>query len=431
MIVGALVSAAVLALHYFGFFGRLDNWLEGVYRSVGFFPIDATTLESVGRVWFERSIIVVVALTTAWCVIDIPHIGNKLLVLLSIIGVTLGLSPTLALYGILFAPFSGVIAALLCGICGLIYAGTEHGMRKRVLQRVLGARVSTEKFAAMLNAKRPPRLEGGTREATVLTCRAFNHSQLREKMEATDLLAMTNMFLRNTADFLMSRGAYLDESSPDCVRVFFGLLQESPDHVERACMTAMELRTRLANLNDECENRWFQRFELGVAISSGPLAVGVYGSASHYYLSGVGGETDYSRRLSRVNLRYGSDVAISANAHKQIADIIEVRPLEMIYDPEENIMSEVYQLLCRKDDMSAEARTRRDAYWQGVIHYRAGNFEEALKEFSRAEEPGRTDLPLAFYRDLVKRRLTDDGPEPLEHSHELTDQGHARLLGTL
>ncbi len=431
MIVGALVSAAVLALHYFGFFGRLDNWLEGVYRSMGFFPIDATTLESVGRVWFERSIIVVVALTTAWCVIDIPHIGNKLLVLLSIIGVTLGLSPTLALYGILFAPFSGVIAALLCGICGLIYAGTEHGMRKRVLQRVLGARVSTEKFAAMLNAKRPPRLEGGTREATVLTCRAFNHSQLREKMEATDLLAMTNMFLRNTADFLMSRGAYLDESSPDCVRVFFGLLQESPDHVERACMTAMELRTRLANLNDECENRWFQRFELGVAISSGPLAVGVYGSASHYYLSGVGGETDYSRRLSRVNLRYGSDVAISANAHKQIADIIEVRPLEMIYDPEENIMSEVYQLLCRKDDMSAEARTRRDAYWQGVIHYRAGNFEEALKEFSRAEEPGRTDLPLAFYRDLVKRRLTDDGPEPLEHSHELTDQGHARLLGTL
>jgi len=431
MIVGALVSSAVLALHYLGMFGRLDNWLADVYRGVGFFPVETTTLESVGRVWFERSIIVVAALAAAWCVIDIPHIGNKLLVLLSIIGVITGLSPTLALYGLLFAPFSGVIAALLSGVCGLIYAGTEHGMRKRVLQRVLGARVSADKFAALLNAKRPPRLEGGSRNATVLTCRAFNHSQLREKMEATDLLAMTNMFLRNTADFLMSRGAYLDESSPDCVRVFFGLLEESPDHVERACMTAMELRTRLANLNDECENRWFQRFELGVAISSGPLAVGVYGSASHYYLSGVGGETDYSRRLSRVNLRYGSDVAISSEAHKQINDIIEVRPLEMIYDPEENVMSEVYQLLCRKEDMSDEARARRDAYWQGVIHYRAGNFDEALKEFSRAEEPGRADPPLDFYRELVKRRLTGDGPEPLEHSHELTDEGHARLLGTL
>jgi hypothetical protein len=38
---------------------------------------------------------------------------------------------------------------------------------------------------------------------------------------------------------------------------------------------------------------------------------------------------------------------------------------------------------------------------------------------------------LAFYKDLVQRRLSKDEPEPLEHSHELTDQGHARLLGTL
>jgi class 3 adenylate cyclase len=375
--------------------------------------------------------IVAAAVGTAWCVIDIPHIGNKVLVLLTAVGVILGLSPTLAVYGILFVPFSAIAAALLSGVCGLAYAGTEHGMRKRVLQRVLGARVSRDKFAALLNAKRPPRLEGGSREATVLTCRVFNHAQLREKMEPVDLLAMTNMFLRNTADFLMSRGGYLDESSPDCVRVFFGLLQESPDHVERACLTAMELRTRLSNLNDECENRWFQRFDLGVAITTGPLSVGVYGSPSHYYLSGVGGETDFSRRLSRVNLRYGSEVVLSSAAQRKVKDVIEVRPLEMIYDPEENVMNEVYELLCRKEDMNDEARARRDAYWQGVIHYRAGTFEQALAELNRAEVPGKEDGPLAFYKDLVQRRLSQDEPEPLEHSHELTDQGHARLLGTL
>jgi adenylate cyclase len=431
MIVGALVSALILALHHFGVFSSLDVWLAEVYGAMGVFQTDIIGLDSPARLWIERGVVVAAALGTAWCVIDIPHLGNKVLVLLSVAGVTLAMSPTLALYGILFVPFAAAAAAMLSGVCGLAYAGTEHGMRKRVLQRVLGARVSREKFAALLNAKRPPRLEGGSREATVLTCRVFNHATLREKMEPTDLLAMTNMFLRNTADFLMSRGGYLDESSPDCVRVFFGLLQESPDHVERACLTAMELRTRLANLNDECENRWFQRFELGVAITSGPLSVGVYGSPQHYYLSGVGGETDFSRRLSRVNLRYGSEVAISAGAFRLVKESMEVRPLEMIYDPEENVMNEVYELLCRKEDMSEEAGVRRDAYWQGVIHYRAGNFDEALKELSRAEGPGKEDAPLAFYRDLVVRRQTQDEPEPLEHSHELTDQGHARLLGTL
>jgi class 3 adenylate cyclase len=431
MIVGTLVSAAMLALHQFGVFRSLDVWLTEVYRAVGFFPVSGELEGSELRQWCERGVIVLAALGTAWCVIDIPHVGNKLLVLLTLVVVIFGLSPTLALYGIVFPPFSGVAAALIAGGAGLAYAGTEHGMRKRVLQRVLGARVSPEKFAALLNSRKPLRLEGGSREATVLTCRVFNHPQLREKMEPVDLLAMTNMFLRNTADFLMSRGGYLDESSPDCVRVFFGLLEESPDHVERACRTAMELRVRLSNLNAECENRWFQRFELGVAITSGPLAVGVYGSPQHYYLSGVGGETDFSRRLSRVNLRYGSDVVISASAHRAVTDKIEVRPLEMIYDPEENVMSEVYQLLCPKDELDQAAEARRDAYWQGVIHYRSGNFEAALEEFSRASKPGEEDAPLEFYRELAQRRLTQDGPEPLEHSHELTDEGHARLLGTL
>lgn len=432
LLIGALVAAAVLALYYAGVFATLSQSLGQLYASIGFFPVGETGADAELRWhWLEVALIVTAAFAASWCVIDIPQVGHKMLVFLTLMVILLGLSPTMALYGILFEPFSSLGSAFLATTAGLFYAGTEHGMRKRVLQNVLGARVSKATFTELLDAREPPKLSGAIREASVLTCRIFNHAELRNKMDPPDLVAMSNLFLRNTADFLMSRGSYLDESSPDLVRVFFGMLRDDERHAVHACETALELRTRLRNLNDECENRWFQKLDWGVAISSGPMAVGVYGSPRHYYFSGVGVETDYSRRLAQANQRYGSDVLVGASTHQLVQEAIEVRPMEMFYDPQANAMTEIYQILATREDFDDAARERRDVFWQGVICYRAGQYQEALELFDRARVPGREDRPLDFFAGLAQTRLIEPRPERPEHSHELTDEGHARLMSMM
>src|SRR5690606_25167597 len=130
-----------------------------------------------------------------------------------------------------------------------------------------------------------PDFGGGVRDGTGLTCRLLNHAELREKLEPAELLKMSNLFLRSVWTFVMSRGAYLDESGPELVRVFFGMVEPSDDHAEQACRSALELRARLKNLGQECESRWFQKLQYGVGISSGPMTVGVYGSKQHFFFS--------------------------------------------------------------------------------------------------------------------------------------------------
>ncbi|MCB1065677.1 MAG: hypothetical protein KDN20_22505, partial [Verrucomicrobiae bacterium] len=188
---------------------------------------------------------------------------------------------------------------------------------------------------------------------------------------------------------------------------------------------------RLRNLNDECETRWFQKLEFGIAISSGPMTVGVYGSPRHYYFSGVGADTDFARRLAHGNHRYGSDVLISARTHQLVKDAVAVRPMEMLYDPERNLMTEVYQLLAMAEDFTEEDKARRDAFWQGVILYRSGKYEDALAQFSVAQIPGKSDGPVRFFIERSQARLTGDGGERPEGTHEMTDQGHARLLNMM
>ncbi|MFK5920709.1 MAG: adenylate/guanylate cyclase domain-containing protein [Verrucomicrobiota bacterium] len=433
ILIGLMALVGVIFLSSVGVFQMLTNWLEHFYVAARIFPHVQAEAPASQWVVLEWILLAGSAFGVAWCVIDIPQVGQKMLVFLSLVIVVCGLSFTLALYGVTFPPFATLTAATGSMMMGIVYAGTEQGMRKRILQNVLGSRVSKEHFSELINAPQMISLEGGTYEVTVLTCRLFNHSELKGEMKAADLVALTNRFLRNTADFLMSHGAYLDESSPDCVRVFFGLLSAEEDHAKKACQAALELKQRLINLDTECENRWFHRPHHGVAISSGQVTVGVYGSARHFYFSGVGLVTDFSRRICAMNRVYSSDVLLSARTLQLAGDDIEVRPMEMIYDPESKVMTEVYELMAATEDFDDEAGEKRDAFWEAMIFYREKNYEKALEKFSQSAGDGdiTEDQPLEFFIGLTQDRLTRMGNESgASDSHEV-NQGHARLLNTL
>lgn len=433
LLIGCASLAAVVTLHYAGVFSMLTAWLENIFVAAKLFPLLQSGTTEARWQTLEWVLLLASAFGVAWCVIDVPQVGQKMLFYLSLVIVVFGLSFTLALYGATFSPFSTLAAATCSMIMGLVYAGTEQGMRKRVLQNVLGDRVSKETFSALINSEKMISLEGGTYEATVLTCRLFNHAELKDKMEAADLVALTNRFLRNTADFLMSRGAYLDESSPDCVRVFFGLLAPDENHALQACQTALELKRRLLNLDAECENRWFHRPKHGVAISSGLMTVGVYGSSRHFYFSGVGLVTDFSRRICAMNRIYSSDVLLSARTFQLANESIEVRPMEMIYDPESDVMTEVYELLAEKEGFDAQACQRRDVFWEAMILYREKDYAKALEKFSEASaaKDGEEDHAVDFFIELTQDRLTRMGQQSgASDGHEI-NQGHARLLNTL
>ena len=420
----ALVIIIAISL---GAFSAMATWLENLYLSRGILKVSPVER----YLWMEMLIVLAVSVGLAWCVIDVSQVAQKILVFGCAILLVLGLSPTMALYGVLFEPFSILGAGLLAAAGGFVFAGTERGTRKRVLEDVLGLRVSHSTFSQLLNAPEPPDFDGAMREVTVLTCRIFNHAELREKLEAAELMKMSNLFIRSVSTFLTSRGAYLDESGPELVRVFFGMLQPDDEHAEKACQTALELRYRLKTLNQECETRWFQPLHYGIGISSGPMTVGVYGAKEHYYFSGIGAETDFSRRLAHANLRYNSDLLVGPETYRRVQERFEFRPMEMFYDPEDDVMTEIYQLLAVSDSFDEKERQRRDLFWQGVIYYREKKFEEALDHLTRARIAGGGDGPVEFFIAQTQDALTTPEDGPKARSEQLTEDGHARLISLM
>jgi class 3 adenylate cyclase len=425
--IGGAVTAVILTLYFVHAFEPMVSWLSGIYSTRGFFGGEVLLRVK----WLEILLIAVFSIGVTWCVIDVSRPAMKILMAISVALIALSLSPTLAFYNVLVDPLSSLAAVILSAIAGFAFAGTERGMRKRVLEDVLGLRVSDGTFCDLLNAPSPPEFQGVDREVTLLTCRFLNLNELQGTLQPAELIKISNLFTRSVSSFLATRGAYLDETTPEFVKASFGLLQPMENHASTACRAALELRSRLRNLSQECESRWFQPLHFGVGITSGRMTAGVYGVPGQYAFGGIGTISDFSGRLARINSEYGSDLLISPGTLLHLGDAFEVRPMDMLYDPGEGTLTEIYQLLAKQENFPEEDRRRRDLFWQGMIHLRGKNFEAALDCFSRARLPGTEDGPIAYFISRSQDGVSVPEPKRSRLTRELTEEGHARLISRM
>jgi class 3 adenylate cyclase len=427
LLIGGAVTVVIFILYFVEAFEPMVRSLAGTYATRGFFSGEALL-----RVrWLEILLIAGLSMGVSWCVIDVSRPAMKIIIAIFIALIAASLSPTLAFYNVLFDPFSSLAAVILSAIAGFAFAGTERGMRKRVLEDVLGHRVSDRTFCDLLNASTPPDFQGIDREVTVLTCRFLNLHELQGTLQGAELIKISNLFTRSVSSFLATKGAYLNETTPEFVEASFGLLQPQGNHAVAACRAALELRSRLRNLSQECESRWFQPLQFGIGITSGKMTAGIYGAFGQFSFGGIGAVSDFSGRLARANADYGSDLLMSPNTLRLTGEEFEVRPMDMLYDPEEGTLTEVYQLLAKRETFSDEDRQRRDLFWQGIIHLREKKYEAALDCFSRARVPGTEDGPIAYFIGKSQDGVSVPEPKQSRLTRELTEEGHARLISRM
>ena len=334
----------------------------------------------------------------AWTTIDIGRFPLKCAVAFVAVAECLIAVWVAAMFDVYFSPFATITAMVAAFLCGLIYSNTAAGRRKQVLQQLIGERVSPATFRALLDCDVPLKFEGEVREATVVICEVFNHGELMREMRVADYVAMTNSFLRNSADFLIGRGGYLDECDGESLRVVFGAPLPDSTHATRACSAALDLAEHLDAVNRECKEVWGHTFDFRIGINSGEMVVAAYGARQLGTFSVAGEPVEFARRLCTANTIYGSRILIGAPAYNAAEGTVDVRPMEMIQRSADGTQKEeVYELLGRAGALREPDQLRRDHFWKGIVHFRSHQFPEALAEFQKAIEAAGPDGPSQFY----------------------------------
>ncbi|MFV1993880.1 MAG: adenylate/guanylate cyclase domain-containing protein [Verrucomicrobiales bacterium] len=411
------MSAAILLLYQNGFYYRIGSGLWEFYDSSNLLPDPSAAIGPVD--FLQIAVFVVLALGSAWWVVDIPRNHLKLTLVGAALLLVPGLSFTLALYGVYFEPFSGVSAVLASSALAFVYSQTRQGQRKKVLHAVLGPRVSPEHMLDLIGSNGKLPLDPRRIEVSVLTCRVFNHANLMRELEPDDLVELSNLFLKNAVEHLLARDAYVDQSRPDCVRAFFGL-GDSQNHAADACRAALELDKRVHNVNLEGEGRWFRTLAYGIGVSSGEITAGVFGSRRDVFFSGLGHDVGFSRRLCALNQSFGSRILLGARTYLMAKEEVEVRPMEMVYIEDEDVTTEVYELIAQRGELDEHHSKTRDAFWQGVIYYREGRCDLALEQFGEARMGDREDPPLDYFVSRAQEELVHAAGNPEQEEEDTT-----------
>lgn len=323
---------------------------------------------------------------------------------------TVSLTPALAANGILFEPFSGILASCMAGIAGIAVSSSVSGFRRHMLHRYFVGRLGWKSFEKLVAENQPQKLTE-RRELTVLTARLANHIELAGHLPASDFEAFTTQFEQSAAEFLVARGGYLEACNAQRVRVLFGFPLENENHALHACQIALQFRDFLAGLQRDMQSRWNWRPRFGISVSTGTLACGLFGYSEFQVFSAVGEAVELGDRLCALNSVYGSHILLAGPTYEMVKEAMEVRPMELVYSARQKQLTEVFELLGAQGDLTAMEMRARDAFWQGVMHLREGDYSRARETFDKAWIEGRDDLPLSYFLECLETSQKADSAE--------------------
>ncbi len=368
--------------------------------TAAYVPIVATLFLALGIVW--------VALRASLRELSLISLCAALLML--------GASLVASLYGSHLNPASGIAALLLGFIAIVLFRQTHAGSREPVLRRLFGQRLRPEIFRRLVDGSMPVDFPGELHDASVLVCTVHNHVELMEVLRPADYVALMNLYLRAASDFLVDVGGYLDECSGESIRVVFGAplpADGAPNHASKAARAAVDLVSRLEELNRECDRRWQKRLDFRIGVNSGSMVAAAFGGALVGRYSVSGPVVEFARHLSAACAQYGCRILSGPLTYEMASETFEGRPIDLLQRAGSRRRVELYEFLAPKNTLSPERERSRDQFWKGVILFRERKWEEAIKAFASARIAGIPDRALDHYLERVERaRRGEDEPTP-------------------
>ena len=249
-------------------------------------------------------------------------------------------------------------------------------MMKRAL-RTFGMFVPRDLVRELVASGRPIELGGQDRTLTVLFTDIADFTSLSERMPPGELLLHLSRHLEAVSDCVMEEFGTVDKYIGDAVMAFWGAPTWREDHALRACVAALKMKRRQAEMNLGWAAQGLPTLHMRVGIHSAEVIVGNIGSAQRMSYTVVGDGVNLASRIEGVNKAYGTQICVSHQVVAAIGDHILARPLdvvavkgrkkgEKIYElmalaagPEELLASTAQRDLCRATEMAFAAYQER------------------------------------------------------------------------
>jgi adenylate cyclase len=282
----------------------------------------------------------------------------------------------------------------------------------------------------MVDSGEDPQLGGVEEEITAYFSDIQSFSSFSENLAPPRLVGLMNEYLTACTDIVQAEGATLDKYIGDAVVAIYGAPLALPDHAYRACVSALRVHTRIAELREkwrhETEKDWPEivlNLQTRIGLNSGPAVVGNMGSTSRFSYTMMGDNVNLAARMESGAKSWGvysmCSEATRAACLKHGGDRVIFRPLGKIVVKGRTQAVPIHEIAALKETLTPKAAECYRIFSEGLDSFYARDWDGALENFRASAElepnqPGKTpgvqSNPSLVYQEIVRHFKEEPPP---------------------
>jgi class 3 adenylate cyclase len=277
----------------------------------------------------------------------------------------------------------------------------EQLRHKERIRETFGRYIDPRVVEGLINQPKLAAAEGQRRVMTIMFCDMKGFTTLSEGMTPQGLVKVMNRYLSTMSEPIRRHGGVIDKYIGDAIMAYWGPpFIEEADESQFACLAATEMIKRIGTLRKEVTELLGVRVlptecDVRIGVATGEALVGSIGSEIMMNYTVMGDTVNLAARLEAANKLYGSRSLIAEATVAKTDDAIQFREIDRLMVVGQTQPQAVFELLGRKDELTAKQDLLRTRYADGLLAYRAQRWDEARAAFHAVLEAVPTDGPSA------------------------------------
>ncbi|MBI5345171.1 MAG: adenylate/guanylate cyclase domain-containing protein [Deltaproteobacteria bacterium] len=294
------------------------------------------------------------------------------------------------------------LSLLIAYISNEAYRNIVVEKKSRYLRKAFSSYVSPQLVSEILKDPGRLKLGGEKRVVTVLFSDIRGFTALSERLAPEGLVRLLNDYLNPMTRIVLDHEGMLDKYIGDAIMAVFNAPVELSGHAEKACLAALEMITKLNEMNIGWGwmKSGYPALTVGIGINTGEAVVGNMGAELRFDYTAIGDTVNLASRLEGMNKLYHTSVIISEYTYEEVKERFLVRELDLVRVKGRERPVVMYELLGEKAGPEAAVKERlMERFREGLLLFRSRRFPEARNVFQAILVDVPSDGPAGLYME--------------------------------
>lgn len=187
--------------------------------------------------------------------------------------------------------------------------------------------------------------EGEQLEIGLLFCDIRSFTTIVESLNPHETVHLLNVYYSMMSDVIKQHNGVINQFVGDEIFVSFGAPLPIQDPEISAVRCAIDMISKLTEINDSLKSTISQDIVVGIGINFGPIIAGNLGSADRLSYSITGDAVNTAKRIESLSKELPNSILISQSIFDKIADQIDSTPLGAVQIKGKNKNVNVFRVL--------------------------------------------------------------------------------------